>query len=93
MSLMSDKERDELLIRLDERLSKVKEDMGTLKSNMSSDEGFTRCQLHAQRVNGIENSIATVKRIAWAAVIGLVVKVGWDKLAPHINSDLSNVEN
>ena len=84
MSMLSDKERDELLIRLDERIQKVREDMVTLKGAMSSDDGFTRCQLHGQKMNDIEQSLKWTKRGVWAAVLSVAIKFGFDKISPYL---------
>jgi hypothetical protein len=80
--MLSEQKRDELLIRLDERMKKNRNDVKDLKAAMESDEGFNRCQLHSQKMAGIENSVKRTKRSAWTAVIALVGKIAWEYIAP-----------
>ena len=49
---------------------------------MESDEGFTRCQLHAQKMVDMEKSITLVKRSTIAAVVAIVGKIAWEYVAP-----------
>ena len=80
--MLTDRERDELLIRLDERMTKVRNDQKELKEAMASDEGFTRCQLHNQRMESIERSTLLAKRSAVAAVVAIIGKIAWEYIHP-----------
>jgi hypothetical protein len=69
--MLTDNQRDELLIRLDERVAKIREDQKELKKTTASKE----------RVEKIENSQRWTRRTVWGALIGLLVKLGWDAFA------------
>ena len=83
--MLSDRERDELLIRLDERIDRMRKDQKDLKTAMESDEGFARCQLHQQKVISVEDSIKWTKRSAFGALIALIVKMVYEWIAPTIS--------
>ena len=83
MSSLSDKERDELLIRLDERMHATHEVVHELKTSMKSDDGFARCQVHKEKVATIEKSVKVAKRLTWAAVLALLGKLCWEALQHH----------
>jgi hypothetical protein len=81
--MLSERERDELLIRLDDRVERIRKDQENLKAAMESDEGFTRCQLHAQKVSDIEQSLKRTKRGALAAIISIAIKFVFDKAVQY----------
>jgi hypothetical protein len=74
--MLTDEKRDELLIRLDERLIRVRNDQKELKIAMNSPEGFTRCQLHNKDVK----TIKWQQRTVFAAFLGIIGKLGFDFL-------------
>ena len=78
---MTPEKQAEILIRLDERVYKIREDQKELKDAMNSDAGFTRCQVHAKDVQTLQNSFDSLKwykRTAIGAGIALLVKMAWD---------------
>ena len=75
--MLTPDEQSDILIRLDERVAKIREDQQELKQAMESDKGFTRCQLHTQKMEDIENSLKWTKKAAWAAVLTIIGKIAW----------------
>lgn len=69
---MTEKERDELLIRLDERTKKVEENI----QKANSPEGFTRCQVHATEMLNLKNSMKWTKRGIFATFLAFLSMVG-----------------
>ena len=71
--MLTDYQRDELLIRIDERVDKLRGDMREAKST----EGFARCQVHATQVENIQNSFKWSKRLVVGAILSLIIKGVW----------------
>ncbi len=65
-------ERDELLIRLDERVDNIREDQKDLHKKLEGD-GFARCQVHDNQLKKIES---TVKWGSRGLVGGSVILIG-----------------
>ena len=59
--MLTNDQRDELLIRIDERVAGLRRDMKTAKG----ETGFARCQVHATQVEGVQNSLITLKYIRY----------------------------
>jgi hypothetical protein len=76
--MLTEKKRDELLIRLDERVDKIRSDQKELKKAMESDKGFTRCQIHAQDIQEIQDKLKWYQRTAIGAVLVAIVNTLWD---------------
>ena len=71
--MLTNNQRDELLIRIDEQVSKLRDDMKTAKS----ETGFARCQVHAAQVESIQNSFKWSKRLVVGAILSLIIKGIW----------------
>jgi hypothetical protein len=65
--MLTAKQRDELLLRIDERVEKLRGDMKDAKSA----EGFARCQVHQREMDNIKNSLKWSKRTVIGGVITL----------------------
>ena len=76
--MLTDQQRDELLIRIDERVEKLRADMQEAKSA----DGFARCQVHATRVESIQSSLTWGKRLVVGGILTLIVKGVW----PYISN-------
>jgi hypothetical protein len=72
--MLTAKQRDELLIRIDERVDKLRADMKDAKSA----EGFARCQVHSTEMNAIKNSLKWSKRAVIGGVLTLIGKFIFD---------------
>lgn len=70
MGLLTQEQRDEMLIRMDERVGKLREDMREAKS----DKGFARCQVHSAKVDRIQSNTKWMKRTGVAALIAVAGK-------------------
>ena len=68
---MTEDQRDELLIRLDERVKKVREDQKDLKATMEGD-GFGNCQVHADKLEKLESTAKWSQRGVIAGAITLI---------------------
>lgn len=71
---MDDRERDELLIRIDERLKTVHDHMETA----TSPEGFARCQVHTEQIKSLDGNMKWYKRGVFAVLITVLTKIGID---------------
>ena len=71
--MLTAKQRDELLIRIDERVSKLRDDMRTAKG----DTGFARCQVHSTEMNTIKNWFKWSKRLVVGAILSLIIGGVW----------------
>lgn len=70
--MLTDHERDELLIRLDERTKEMKAEIKIA----NSPEGFARCQVHAAKMEQLQNSHKWTKRGIFAtflAFLGMII--------------------
>ena len=76
--MLTAKQRDELLVRIDERVNELRDDMKTAKI----ETGFARCQVHATQVENIQNSLKWSKRLVVGAILSLIVKGVW----PYISN-------
>ena len=72
---MNEKERDELLIRLDERMEKVRKDQKAFNDIAISPEGWGRCQVHETRIESTGSFLKWAKRTFSVAALGLIGKV------------------
>ena len=61
--MLTDDQRDELLIRIDERVSKLGGDMKQAKSA----EGFARCQVHKTQIDAMQTSLTWARRLVVGA--------------------------
>lgn len=85
MAILTEQTRDELLIRVDERLMALTEHAERMQEVLDSEEGTARCKLHqkdieavAIRMDNLGESLKWPKRAAVGAMIGVAVKVMWD---------------
>ena len=69
---MNEEQRDELLIRLDERVEKIREDQKTLSSTLEG-KGFARCQVHDDQLKKIEGTVKWSQR---GLIGGSIVLIG-----------------
>jgi hypothetical protein len=67
---MNEEQRDELLIRLDERVDNIRKDQKSLKETLTK-EGFARCQVHDDKLKKLESTMTWTKR----GVLGTVLAV------------------
>ena len=72
--MLTDNDRDELLIRVDERVKKLRDDMKEAKSIT----GFARCQVHKTEVDGVKNSLKWSRRLIAGGLFTVVVKTVYD---------------
>lgn len=68
--MLTQDKRDEMLIRMDERIGKLREDMKVAKSA----EGFARCQVHTAKMDRIQSNTKWMKRSGIAAVAAVAGK-------------------
>lgn len=71
---MDTQERDELLIRLDERVGKIREDQKKFAATAEGQEGWGRCQVHSNDITDIKSSITWTRRGLIGAVIAVISK-------------------
>jgi hypothetical protein len=69
---MNEVERDELLIRLDERMDNMRTDQKDLKKTMEG-KGFAMCQLHGADLKRLKRNWAWSRNLG---VSGLIVLAG-----------------
>lgn len=74
MPMLTQEQRDEMLIRMDERVGKLREDMKEAKSAA----GFARCQVHAEKVDRIQSNTKWFKRTGLLAMVGVAGKYLYD---------------
>lgn len=72
--MLTDDERDALLIRLDERTQQLITDMTLAKSQT----GFARCQVHATEMQTIKDSAKWSRRVVGGGVLLMMLKGAWD---------------
>ena len=82
--MLTPDQQAEILIRLDERVKKIRDDQKDMKTKMESTEGYPRCQMHQQDLDEIKGIIKWVRRTTIGAVIttiiGAVTLALWDNL-------------
>jgi len=82
--MLSDRERDELLIRMDERVEQMNRHMKVATSS----EGFARCQVHKTEVQNLKNSFTRYRRIVYGilttilSALGLKMLLNWFGIFP-----------
>ena len=74
MALLTVDQRDEMLIRMDERVGKLREDMKQAKSA----EGFARCQVHNEKVDTLQKGTTWYKRLLVSGIVLAVIKSAYD---------------
>jgi hypothetical protein len=75
---MNQEERDELLIRIDERVKKIRLDQRTLTEEANSKEGFARCQVHKADTENMNRSLSRLRRSIWGMAIAISSAIGID---------------
>jgi hypothetical protein len=70
---MNEVERDELLIRLDERMINMRKDQKELKSTMEG-KGFATCQLHGADLKRLKRNWAWSRNLGVSGLIALAGK-------------------
>jgi hypothetical protein len=70
---MNAEERDELLIRLDERVEKIREDQKGF-NEIATGEGWGRCQVHTNDLNSIKSTVKWTRRTVIGGSIALIGK-------------------
>jgi hypothetical protein len=73
---MNAEERDELLIRLDERMGNMRTDQKSLKSTMEG-KGFAMCQLHGADLKRLKRNWAWSRNLGVTGLIALAGKYLW----------------
>ncbi len=82
--MLSDDKRDELLIRMDERIEKINTHMKVATSK----EGFARCQVHRTEVEGLKKDFTRYRRIVYSilatilSAVGLKMVLNWFGIFP-----------
>ena len=79
--MLTEEKRDELLIRLDERMDKVREDQKTFNEKMEG-KGFGQCQVHQDKLNKLESTAKWTKRGVAATVLTLIGKFLYGFIVP-----------
>jgi hypothetical protein len=72
---MNEGERDELLIRLDERVEHMHKTQVNFIDTATSPEGWGRCQVHATKIESAGSFLKWTKRTFSVAALGLIGKV------------------
>jgi len=72
--------RDELLIRIDERLGSMQDKIAEITTQIDSPDGSARCQLHHQAIEDLKDSRKWFKRSVLGLLLGFILKLGWDGL-------------
>ncbi len=71
---MNAEDRDELLIRLDERVEKIRKDQKSFNTIAVSPKGWGRCQVHETKIESSRSTIKWVRRTFSVAALGLICK-------------------
>jgi hypothetical protein len=74
-------QRDELLIRLDERVDKIREDQKSLTETITG-EGFARCQVHDDKLKKLESTVTWSRRGIIGTAIALAGKFIYGFIVP-----------
>jgi hypothetical protein len=72
---------DELLIRLDERVGKIREDQKMLKDTLEG-QGLARCQVHDDKLNKLESTVTWSRRGLIAGALTLAGKFLYGFIIP-----------
>ncbi|NIP55189.1 MAG: hypothetical protein GWN00_34175 [Aliifodinibius sp.] len=75
--MLTDKERDELLIRMDERVGQMNRHMKVA----TSEKGFARCQVHRTEVEGLKKDFTRYRRIVYGILTTILSAIGLKMLA------------
>ncbi len=75
---MDQEKRDELLIRIDERVHQLTKCQLQLSNKANSDIGFTRCQVHRNEVSTMVNSFKNLKKLLWGSIATFLLAIGID---------------
>ncbi len=75
--MLSDEKRDELLIRMDERVEQMSRHMKVATSS----EGFARCQVHRTEVEGLKKDFTRYRRIVYGILTTVLSAIGLKMLA------------
>lgn len=78
--MLTDNDRDELLIRIDERVDELRRDMKHAKG----DKGFARCQVHTTKMNAIQNSLKWSKRTIIGGSIAVALKFIYEQITKGV---------
>ena len=70
---MNEQERDELLIRLDERMGNMRTDQKELKSTMEG-KGFAACQLHEADIKRLKRNWSWSRNLGVTGLLALAGK-------------------
>ena len=79
--MLNETQRDELLIRLDDRVDKIREDQKSFKTTMEG-KGFGQCQVHQDKLEKLESTAKWTKRGVAATVLTLVGKFIYGFIVP-----------
>ncbi|MHC4640108.1 MAG: hypothetical protein ACYS32_00585 [Planctomycetota bacterium] len=79
---MDAEERDELLIRLDERVDKIRVDQKEYMRKAESPEGFGRCQIHTADLKEIKSTLTWTRRGLIGGAVALVGKFIYSFIMP-----------
>jgi len=71
---MNESDRDELLIRLDERVENIRKDQKKFNATAESEEGWGRCQVHQTKIASAGSFLKWSKRTFSVAMLGLIGK-------------------
>ncbi len=72
---MNEDDRDELLIRLDERVEKIRKDQKAFNTIAVSPKGWGRCQVHETKIESARSTLKWAKRTFSVAALGVLGKV------------------
>jgi hypothetical protein len=78
---MDEQMRDELLIRLDERVDKIREDQKSLTATITG-KGFARCQVHDDKLAKIESTVTWSRRGIIGTALALAGKFIYGLIVP-----------
>ncbi len=70
---MDEEQRDELLIRLDERVEKIRDDQKSF-NKIATGAGWGRCQVHAADLDSIKSTVKWTRRTVIGGAIALIGK-------------------
>jgi hypothetical protein len=71
--MLSEQQRDELLIRLDERVDKIRTDQKNFQETADGD-GWGRCQVHTRDLESIKSTVKWTHRTVIGGALALVGK-------------------
>jgi len=79
--MLTEEKRDELLIRLDERVEKIRGDQKDFKKTMEG-KGFGQCQVHEDKLKKLESTVTWTKRGVLGTAIALAGKFLYGFIVP-----------